>query len=105
VRPLKRLANVRECVENVLADNSPGGLIETGVWRGGTTIFMHQSTIQALETIYDKLSADGYVIVDDYGNVAGCRQAVHDFRARRAINDPIQTIDWGGVYWRRTGDK
>jgi Macrocin-O-methyltransferase (TylF) len=48
VRPLKRLANVRECVENVRADNVPGGLIETGVWRGGTTIFMHQSTIQAL---------------------------------------------------------
>ena len=65
---------------------------------------MHQSTIQALETLYDKLSAEGYVIVDDYANVAGCRQAVHDFRARRAINDPIQTIDWVGVYWRRTGD-
>ena len=92
-------------MENVLADNVPSGLIETGVWRGGTTIFMHQSTIQALETLYDKLSAEGYVIVDDYANVAGCRQAVHDFRARRAINDPIQTIDWVGVYWRRTGDK
>ena len=37
---LKRLANVRECVESVLADNIPGDLIETGVWRGGTTIFM-----------------------------------------------------------------
>ena len=37
---LKRLANVRECVERVLADNVPGDLIETGVWRGGTTIFM-----------------------------------------------------------------
>ena len=92
-------------MENVLADNVAGGLIETGVWRGGTTIFLHQSTIQALETLYDKLSAEGYVIVDDYANVAGCRQAVHDFRARRAINDPIQTIDWVGVYWRRTGDK
>src|ERR1700677_3667599 len=37
---LKRLANVRECAESVLADNVPGDLIETGVWRGGTTIFM-----------------------------------------------------------------
>jgi demethyldecarbamoylnovobiocin O-methyltransferase/8-demethyl-8-(2,3-dimethoxy-alpha-L-rhamnosyl)tetracenomycin-C 4'-O-methyltransferase len=37
---LKRLANVRTCVEEVLADGVPGDLIETGVWRGGTTIFM-----------------------------------------------------------------
>jgi Macrocin-O-methyltransferase (TylF) len=44
------------------------------------------------------------VIVDDYGNVAGCRQAVHDFRARRMINDPIRPIDWVGACWRRSGD-
>src|SRR5262245_12574264 len=37
---LKRLANVRACVEQVLADGVPGDLIEPGVWRGGTTIFM-----------------------------------------------------------------
>src|SRR4051812_30311702 len=35
-----RLDNVRECVEDVLARGVPGDLIETGVWRGGTTIFM-----------------------------------------------------------------
>ena len=56
---------------------------------------LYESTIQALESLYDKLSAGGYVIVDDYGNVAACRQAVHDFRAQRGINDPIQPIDWG----------
>jgi hypothetical protein len=37
---LKRLANVRTCVESVLAEGVPGDLIETGAWRGGTTIFM-----------------------------------------------------------------
>lgn len=37
---LKRLRNVRECVESVLADGVPGDLAETGVWRGGTCIFM-----------------------------------------------------------------
>lgn len=37
---LKRLANVRRCVEQVLADDVPGDLIETGSWRGGTTIYM-----------------------------------------------------------------
>jgi O-methyltransferase len=44
------------------------------------------------------------VIVDDYGNVVGCRQAVHDFRAARGIDDSIQPIDWAGVYWRRSRD-
>jgi O-methyltransferase len=64
---------------------------------------LYESTIQALESLYDRLSTGGYVIIDDYGNVAGCRQAVHDFRARRGINEPIRPIDWAGVYWRRSG--
>ena len=37
---LKRLRHLRTCVETVLADGVPGDLIETGVWRGGATIFM-----------------------------------------------------------------
>jgi hypothetical protein len=36
----KRLDNVEELVERVLDQSIPGDLIETGVWRGGTTIFM-----------------------------------------------------------------
>lgn len=36
----KRLANIRFCVESVLADDIPGDLIETGVYRGGACIFM-----------------------------------------------------------------
>jgi O-methyltransferase len=37
---LKRLDNVQHCVETVLRDQIPGDLIETGVWRGGASIFM-----------------------------------------------------------------
>lgn len=37
---LKRLDNLQFCVEDVLARGVPGDLIETGVWRGGATIFM-----------------------------------------------------------------
>ena len=37
---LKRLDNIQQCFENVLQDNIEGDLIETGVWRGGATIFM-----------------------------------------------------------------
>ncbi|MFD0417085.1 TylF/MycF family methyltransferase [Streptomyces sp. NPDC127108] len=36
----KRLDNLHACVEQVLSDDIPGDLIETGVWRGGATIFM-----------------------------------------------------------------
>jgi O-methyltransferase len=37
---LARLDNVQQCVMTVVADGVPGDLIETGVWRGGTAIFM-----------------------------------------------------------------
>lgn len=37
---LKRLDHLQQCVETVLKENVPGDLIETGVWRGGTVIFM-----------------------------------------------------------------
>ena len=36
----KRMANLRELVESVIAENVPGDLIETGVWRGGACILM-----------------------------------------------------------------
>lgn len=37
---LKRLENLQHCVETVLAENVPGDFIETGVWRGGASIFV-----------------------------------------------------------------
>jgi O-methyltransferase len=37
---LERLDNIQQCAEDILLNNIPGDLIETGVWRGGSTIFM-----------------------------------------------------------------
>jgi O-methyltransferase len=37
---MKRLENVEYCVQKVLDDKIEGDFIETGVWRGGTTILM-----------------------------------------------------------------
>jgi hypothetical protein len=37
---LRRLSHIQWCVEQILAENVPGDLIETGVWRGGATILM-----------------------------------------------------------------
>jgi O-methyltransferase len=36
----KRLENVQFCAETALADSIKGDFIETGIWRGGTCIFM-----------------------------------------------------------------
>jgi hypothetical protein len=35
-----RLDNVEDCMRHVIEADIPGDVIETGVWRGGTTIFM-----------------------------------------------------------------
>lgn len=36
----RRLDNLHHCIRDVLQTGVPGDLIETGVWRGGATIFM-----------------------------------------------------------------
>ncbi len=193
---LQRLANARFCIESVLADAIPGDIIETGVWRGGMSIFMkgvlaahgdadrtvwladsfeglpppdpanypadrqldlssyeilsvgveqvrhsferyglmddrvrfivgwfrdtldrapirdlsilrldgdlYESTIQALEPLYPKLSPGGYCIIDDYGSVNACAAAVTDYRKDHGIEDEILDIDGAGVYWRKS---
>jgi hypothetical protein len=38
--PLARMDNIQDCVSDVVSRGVPGDLIETGVWRGGATIFM-----------------------------------------------------------------
>jgi O-methyltransferase len=63
---------------------------------------MYGSTMEALQALYPRLSPGGYVIVDDYGAVPQCREAVTDFRAAHDIVDPIEWVDWTGVHWRRS---
>lgn len=65
---------------------------------------MYESTTQVLEALYPKLAPGGYVIVDDYGGIPACRRAVDDYRAAMGITDDIRTIDWTGIYWRRSSD-
>ena len=61
---------------------------------------LYESTRDALQALYDKLVPGGYVIVDDFF-LESCQKAVHEFRAARAIETPMVTIDWTGVYWRK----
>lgn len=192
----KRLDNIQACVEDVLRRGVPGDLIETGVWRGGATIFMrgilkahgvadrlvwvadsfaglpapdagknpddavfrlhrvaylsvplekvkenferygllddqvrflkgffsetlprapvgklavirfdgdmYGSAMEVLDALYDKLSPGGYLIVDDYNCIDACKKAVDDFRRARGIEDPIEDVDWSGVFWKKS---
>ena len=61
---------------------------------------MYESTTQALDALYPKLSIGGYVIVDDY-QLAPARRAVHEYRDAHGITEEIRDIDGSGVYWRR----
>jgi hypothetical protein len=64
---------------------------------------MYESTMDTFNHLYDKVQPGGYVIVDDYGALANCRAAVHEFRKTRGIQEPIQPVDWTGVFWQRAG--
>jgi len=186
----KRLDNVQQCVETVIKDGIEGDLVETGVWRGGTVIFMrallkalgdedrrvwvadsfeglpapagagdgmdlstvdylkvtqetvqknferfglldervkflkgwfcdtlpsapiekisvlrldgdmYSSTMDALTSLFHKVSPGGFVIVDDYSSWESCRRAVHDFLDKKGLKPDIKKIDWTGAYWR-----
>lgn len=62
---------------------------------------LYESTIQALDSLYPRLSRGGFCIVDDYHAIAACRQAVEDYRAEHEIAAEIQEIDGTGVLWRK----
>ena len=62
---------------------------------------LYESTLDTLTALYDKVSAGGFVVIDDYGCVPACKKAVEDFRAERKITESLEVIDWTGVYWRK----
>lgn len=192
---LARLGNVLDCATAALADGVPGDFVETGVWRGGTAIYlrgilealggpddtdrrvwacdsfrglpeatleidvpmklhtfeplavgidavraafarygllddrvrfvegwfrdtlpdlpvtsiavlrldgdMYESTMDALTALEPKVSPGGFVIVDDYGGIEACRQAVTDYRSAAGVTASIREVDWTGVWWRK----
>lgn len=61
---------------------------------------MYESTMDGLVPLYDRLSDGGYCLIDDYA-LGPCKAAVDDFRTERGIKDPIQKIDYTGIYWRK----
>jgi cephalosporin hydroxylase len=54
----------------------------------------------ALAHLYDRVSAGGLILVEHY-DAPGVKQAVDEFRADRAIADPLLRTDWTGTRWRK----
>jgi len=63
---------------------------------------LYESTMDALNNLYHKVSIGGYIIIDDY-MIPCCCKAVKDFRRQHKITDKITVIDTlGRVYWQKT---
>jgi hypothetical protein len=61
---------------------------------------LYESTMDALKSLYPKLSVGGYLLVDDFA-IPACQKAVEDYRAANGIDEEIVKVDWTGVYWQR----
>jgi O-methyltransferase len=65
---------------------------------------MYESTWQAIEALYPKLSPSGFCIIDDFGShQSQAGLAVRDYRKANGIDEEIIDIDGFGAYWRRRG--
>jgi hypothetical protein len=62
---------------------------------------LYASTRDALAHLYPRVAPGGFVIVDDYGYYAACRQAVDEFRSVRGIDAPLQFVNRYVVFWRK----
>ena len=61
---------------------------------------MYSSTMSILDALYDKVMPGGFIVIDDFA-IDVCREAVHDFRERHAITEPIEAIDDIASFWRK----
>jgi O-methyltransferase len=56
----------------------------------------YDSVTTCLENLYDKVSPNGVVQIDDYGYWKGARKAVHEFFDRRSIAPELLRLDHSG---------
>ncbi|MEL6948156.1 MAG: TylF/MycF/NovP-related O-methyltransferase, partial [Pseudomonadota bacterium] len=62
---------------------------------------MYGSTIDALTHLYPKLSPGGFCIIDDYGAVPACQQAVTDYCKGIDFEPDLNRVDWTGAWWQK----
>ena len=63
----------------------------------------YESTLHELRTLWDRLAVGGILIVDDYGQWQGARQAVDEFLADLAAPPFLMRIDYSGRLAVKTG--
>lgn len=61
----------------------------------------YESTRDALDALYPRLSPGGWVIIDDYGLPFDCRRAVDEYRAAHGITEPILQVNEQAVCWQK----
>jgi O-methyltransferase len=61
----------------------------------------YESVLFPLETLYPLVSPGGWIVIDDYGAVAGAARATEEFRARIGERSPLVRTDQTGRYWRK----
>lgn len=61
----------------------------------------YESIRVTLESLYDRVVENGFLIVDDYGLWPGCKQAVDEFFSQRAITPTLRSGNRGLAVWFR----
>ncbi len=59
----------------------------------------YESTKCCLENLYDNVVTGGYIFVDDYGSVTGCKKATDNFLTNKKLNVKLIFDDRGGCYF------
>jgi O-methyltransferase len=62
---------------------------------------LYESTKVALDTLYDRVVENGFVIIDDYHAWPGCQRAVDEFRKLKKERGEMKEIDGTAVFWRK----
>ena len=62
---------------------------------------LYESTMDALNPLYEKVQSGGFIIVDDYESCPPCKAAVIDFWQQNNIEASLKVIDKHSVYWRK----
>jgi O-methyltransferase len=106
---LARMENIRDCIEAVIRDEVPGDLIETGVWRGGATIFMRgvlkahgdtNRTVWAADSFQGLPAPDpvrypadaGDTFHEKGGLAVGVEQVKHNFERYGLLDDQVKFL-------------
>jgi hypothetical protein len=63
----------------------------------------YESVKLTLETFEPKVSPGGFVVIDDYGDWEGAKEATHDYRASRGIDATLIEVDHTAAFWRKPG--